>query len=96
MSNRVPSDAVRRERSGLDRYRNVTAFRARRIGVDEQARALSASSSASRMLQVEGADEVEMGAFLQPGALHERCRRERRAGDEVRLPHRPFEIFCRA
>ena len=42
--------------------------------------------------QVEGADEIEVGAALQPGALHDGLGRESRAGDEIGLAHRRLEV----
>ena len=43
-------------------------------------------------LRREAADQIDMGALFQPLALHQRLRGQRRAGHDIRVAHRGFEV----
>ena len=63
----------------------------RRVDIDLRALQRLVVGLAHR--EIEGADEIEMRAGLQPRALDDRRGRQGRAGDEIGLPHGGFEIL---
>ena len=92
-SNRSPWMSFRLEDLFLQRNGDIArALRRARAGVDIDAGAAHRGVVGLARLRREGADQIDMGALLQPGALDQRLGRQRRAGHDVGLAHRLLQI----
>ena len=86
------------DRPALQRLDHVAALGQRGGAVvdDDQVGPLHRRVVGLPHVRLERADEVEMGAGREPGAMHQRRRGQRGAGHDVGLAHGGFQVTARA